>query len=160
MRTVKGGRGGRINILEKGETANPNGRPKNTYTSLNKTLVKEGYEPLTKAAFMEAYSLLFALDEQRILEIAEDATQPLALRLIIKEIVEPKTSGRAIQNIRDFLFGNRIEKSETNASISYGQNLTNKLSDTQITILEILANDISPELEADMLLIAKKYNKY
>lgn len=28
MRTVKGGRGGIIHILEKGETANPNGRPK------------------------------------------------------------------------------------------------------------------------------------
>jgi len=28
MRTIKGGRGGTINVLEKGETANPNGRPK------------------------------------------------------------------------------------------------------------------------------------
>jgi hypothetical protein len=28
MRQIKGGRGGTINILEKGETANPKGRPK------------------------------------------------------------------------------------------------------------------------------------
>lgn len=52
MRTIKGKRGGYINLLEKGETANPRGRPKghqNTATRMKKLfeLVDTDKNPLT-----------------------------------------------------------------------------------------------------------------
>ena len=72
MREVEQPHGGKLKIPEKGETNNPNGRPKKSFSLMNETLKKEGYEPLTKAQLMEAYSLLFSIDEEKISELGGD----------------------------------------------------------------------------------------
>lgn len=102
--------GGYLLRPEKGETNNPNGRPKKSFSLMNEALKKEGYEPLTKSQLMEAYSLLFSLDEERIQEIAEDVMQPLAIRLIIAEITDEQTRGKALIDIRDYVFGKAKEE--------------------------------------------------
>lgn len=110
MKEIEGRNGGKLKIPEKGETNNPNGRPKKSFTLLNESLKKEGYKPLTRTDLIEAYSLLFSIDEEKIQEIANDSTQPLAIRLIIQEMTSPQTAGKAMQDMRDYLFGRANEK--------------------------------------------------
>ena len=117
MREVKQKHGGMLKIPEKGETNNPNGRPKKSFTKLNDLLKKEGYEPLTKKALTDAYALILSLDETKITEIAEDQEQPLAIRLIISEMVEPQTRGKTISDIRDYLFGRATQEVKSNVTI-------------------------------------------
>jgi len=113
MREIEGRNGGRLKIPEKGETNNPHGRPKKSFSLLNTQLKKEGYEPLTKSQLMEAYSLLLSIDEVKIQEIADDDKQPLAIRLIIAEMTNEQSRGRALADMRDYLFG----KSESKLSV-------------------------------------------
>jgi hypothetical protein len=110
MKEEKQPHGGMLLRPEKGETNNPNGRPKKSFSLMNETLKKEGYEPLTKGQLMEAYSLLYSLNESRISELAEDETQPLAIRLIIQEMTEPQSRGKALNDMRDYLFGKAREE--------------------------------------------------
>lgn len=94
-----------LNPAKKGEIRNPHGRPKKSFSLLNDQLKNEGYEALTRSQIVEAYSLIFSLDEEKIKEIASDKTQPLVIRLIIKELTGAETSGKAIQDIRNYIFG-------------------------------------------------------
>lgn len=105
--------GGSLTRPDKGEVLNPNGRPKKSWTLFNQTLVKEGYQPLTKNALVEAYALIFALDEDRVSEIAEDKTQPLAIRLILQAMTDPTSRDRMMTDYRDYMFGKAKEESET-----------------------------------------------
>ncbi len=58
MRKVKGGKGGEIHLLEKGETANPNGRPKGTRNRA--TIVREWLET------MESYVNPITKEKERL----------------------------------------------------------------------------------------------
>ncbi len=112
MKEIKQPHGGSIKLAEKGDVCNPNGRPKKSFSLLNEILKKEGYEPLNKSQLIEAYSLLFSIEQSKVEEIAEDETQPFAIRLIIQEMTSPQTSGKALQDMRDYLFGRAETKSE------------------------------------------------
>jgi len=73
--------------MEKGETLNPNGRPKKGIASCNEQLVKEGYEPATKANIEANYMSLLNVEEDRLKEMANDKTQPMLIRIIIKNML-------------------------------------------------------------------------
>lgn len=101
-----------------GVSGNPNGRPKKSFTLLNETLKKEGYEALTKSQLIEAYSLIFSLEEKRFGELAEDSEQPLSLRLILQELTDPQTRGKALDNYRDYMFGKAKEEIKTTGQMN------------------------------------------
>lgn len=124
-------------MAEKGDVLNPKGRPKKSFTLLNETLAKEGYEPLTKAQLHTAYSLLFALDKDRIQEIAKDDEQPLSLRLLIKDFLDPETRVSVMKDMREFLFGrasNSIDVGNKDGEVFKVEDL-NKLSTEQLLVL-------------------------
>lgn len=77
MKEVKQPHGGHINILEKGETANPKGPPKKLVSSLIAQLKEEGYEGVTNGQISDVISLLLNLEKDRVRELAEDAKQPI-----------------------------------------------------------------------------------
>ena len=101
-----------LNPIKKGEVRNPTGRPKKSFSMLNQRLKDEGYEVLTRSQIMEAYSLIFSLDEAKVKEIATDKEQPLVIRLIIKELTNADTSGKAIQDMRNYVFGQAKQEIE------------------------------------------------
>jgi hypothetical protein len=140
MKKVVQPHGGSINILEKGESGNLNGRPKKSFRMLNDTLKKEGYEPLSKADLLEAYSLILSIDEEKIQELADDDTQPLAIRLIIQDMTNEQNSGKAIQDIRNYLFGGATQKSEMKISSPFAGKSYNDLSDEDRDLLFEIAN--------------------
>ena len=102
---IDGPKGGKIYQMEKGETLNPHGRPKKSFRLFNDSLKKEGYEPLKKRQLIDFYEIIFNLDEDAIKSMASDKSQPLAIRLMIQEMTDPLTRGKAIQDYRNYAFG-------------------------------------------------------
>jgi len=117
--------------FKKGQTGNPNGRPKKSFNTINEILKNEGYEPLTKSQLIEAYSLLFNADEQRLKALANDITIPYSLRLIIKDLEDPKNAIKTLQDFRDYIFG----KSQSNIDLT-----TDIKSENNIIIYKIPDN--------------------
>jgi hypothetical protein len=81
------------------------GRKPKSFKMFNDLMKEKGYELLSKEQLIECYSLIFSADEEMISEIANDASQPLALRLIISELTDNHTRSKALADYRDYMFG-------------------------------------------------------
>jgi tRNA U34 2-thiouridine synthase MnmA/TrmU len=79
--------GGKITPFEKGETGNPNGRPKKLVSSLIAQLKEEGYEGVTNGQISDVISLLLNLEKDRVKQLAEDAKQPIYVQRISRRLV-------------------------------------------------------------------------
>ena len=90
MRKVKGGKGGEIHLLEKGETANPNGRPRKTINSVNKELEEQGIKPATANEIKDIYLRLINMEIAELKKLVEDLKQPALIRIVGKKILSDK----------------------------------------------------------------------
>ena len=90
MRKVKGGKGGEIHLLEKGETANPNGRPRKTINSVNKELEEQGIKPATANEIKDIYLRLINMEMAELKKLVEDLKQPALIRIVGKKILSDK----------------------------------------------------------------------
>ena len=114
--------------MKKGETLNPNGRPKKSFRLINDELKAKGYEPLTKEALIEAYSLVFNTDEKELQEIAKRPETPYALRIIILDMNNKQYRAKALQDYRDYMFWKAIQKNEVETTVrdyTFTSNLEN-----------------------------------
>ena len=107
---VKQPHGGELHVLQKGETANPNGRPKKSFSLFNDTMKEKGYKSITKKELQEAYALIFNLDEDQLKEIAGDKSQPFVLRSLITSMNNKKFRDAAIRDFRDWTFGKTADE--------------------------------------------------
>jgi len=98
--------------FKKGESGNLNGRPRKSFASINAELKAKGVVPLTKAALIEAYELVFNTDEDELKRIASDDNTPYGLKLIIKELNNAKTRSKALADYRDYMFGKAKESKD------------------------------------------------
>ena len=87
MELAEGKNGGKVNRFEKGETGNPNGRPKKLVSSLIAQLKDEGYEGVTNGQISDVISLLLNLEKDRVKQLAEDAKQPIYVQRISRRLV-------------------------------------------------------------------------
>ena len=90
MRKVKGGKGGEIHLLEKGETANPNGRPRKTINSVNKELEEQGIKPTTANEIKDIYLRLINMEMAELKKLVEELKQPALIRIVGKKILSDK----------------------------------------------------------------------
>jgi hypothetical protein len=91
--------------FKKGESGNPNGRPRKSFATINAELQKKGITKLSKSDLIDAYALIFNSTEDDLKDIAKDNNTPYALKLIILELNDKKTRARAMQDYRDYSFG-------------------------------------------------------
>ena len=95
--------------FKKGESGNPEGRPRKSFATINAELKAKGVVPLTKSALIDAYTLVFNTDEEELKKIASNKETPYGLRLIIGELNSGKTRSKALADYRDYMFGRAKE---------------------------------------------------
>jgi len=78
MRKVKANNGGTLHIPEKGETANPKGRPKKSFSRFADEMRAKGYEGATDVQVREALQVLAALPMAEVMRIAGDPAKEKA----------------------------------------------------------------------------------
>ena len=84
--------GGEIHLLQPGETANPNGRPKRIFSTLADEFKEQGFESATPSRVREVYEMLLGLPLTNIIEIAgspkdEDNQYPSLVRIVAAEMI-------------------------------------------------------------------------
>jgi F0F1-type ATP synthase delta subunit len=117
VRKIPWGKWWEIHLLEKWETANPNGRPKKSFRLINDELKAKGYEALTKSQLIEAYSLVFNTDEEELQRIAKDKNTPYALRIIILEMNNKNYRAKALQDYRDYMFWKALQQVQNETTV-------------------------------------------
>ena len=74
---------------KKGESGNPNGRPKKLVTQILDSLKEEG-ELVTKQMVQQTYQVLMSLTQEQLTNIAKDVNQPMINRIVSKEMLSKK----------------------------------------------------------------------
>ena len=101
----------------KGQSGNPNGRPRKSFASINAELKAKGIDKLSKSDLLDAYALIFNSTEDDLVNIAKDKNTPYALKIIIMELNDKRTRAKAMQDYRDYTFGRATENIEVNKNV-------------------------------------------
>lgn len=89
-RPVKGRNGGTLHALEKGETANPDGRPPKLLSTIVSELRAQGYERASSANVVDAFETLLNVPEDVLAEMVKDKSKPMSLRIVGKAMLTAK----------------------------------------------------------------------
>ena len=76
MKKIAVKNGGTFNVLEKGETANPNGRPRKLVSHVIRELENMGVKPVTKQEIQDVYMRLINLEMPDLEAMVKDGKQP------------------------------------------------------------------------------------
>ena len=126
------------NLWKKGQSGNPKGRPRKTFSSLAADMKAKGITPLTKRGLLEMYALVFNSTEGELKDMAVDKATPYALRIIISELNKPKFKAQALADYRNYCFGKATERIDLDMTTA-GQPITPDYSNLSVEMLEKLA---------------------
>ena len=105
------GKEGKKYQFKKGQSGNPNGRPKKLVSTVIADLKAEGYEEGTADHVKQAYQLLIGLDKDKIVEIGKDNEQSMLLRVVSRAILDNK-GFEMIEKMLDRAHGKATNKTE------------------------------------------------
>lgn len=97
--------GGSIRLLEKGETANPYGRPKKLFRQVLDDLSKAGYKRVGPSDITEASEQFVGVPESVLRSIAKDPEQPVFMRIMAERLLQKKGRFEAVQVVIDRAHG-------------------------------------------------------
>ena len=86
MREIKGRNGGTLKVLEKGETANPNGRPKKFTTEL----AEHGYK---LSEVNDSIQAIMAMNETDIKEVLKNSDATMLEKTVARAIIKSYEKG-------------------------------------------------------------------
>lgn len=113
---------------KKGQSGNPDGQPRKVLSRINEELKKEGFEPASSGNVIEAYNLMINLPEEKIKQIIADATYPMIMRIVGKEMLG-KGGPEMIEKMLDRAHGKAMQKQQ--------MDISGKLTVKQITGMEV-----------------------
>ena len=128
MKKIAVKNGGTFNVLEKGETANPNGRPRKLVSDVIKELENQGIKPVTKQEIQDVYMRLINLTIPDLEAIVKDNKQPALVRIVGKAILSGK-GYEVIERMLDRSIGKPDSKTDittNNKDINTNITLTDK----------------------------------
>ena len=96
--------------FKRGQSGNPNGRPKKKYSEHISDIKKKGYEAPTRTEYFDMMGLLLAMDEDDLKDFAKDKSKPYWVRLIVIDLNSKATRQRMMADYRDWLFGKAEQK--------------------------------------------------
>jgi len=115
----------------KGETMNPNGRPRKLIALVNQELAKKWYAPATKADIEENYMSLLQLEEDELKLLLKDTSKPMLIRILAKNLLWGKGFD-IIEKMLDRGIGKAVQKNEVSGSLE----VRNELSEEEMTALK------------------------
>ena len=121
--------------FKKGESGNPNGRPKKLYSDHIKDMKGKGYSPPTRTEYFDMVGLLLAMTEEDLKAFAQDKNRPYWIRLIIIDMNSKNTRQKMMADYRDWLFGRA----------SQSMDLTSKGDKINVSVIEIGGSKIEIE---------------
>lgn len=133
--------------FKKGQSGNPNGRPRKSFSTINKELEEKGIKKLSKTDLLDAYALIFNSTENDLKNIAKDNDTPYALKIIILELNDKRNRSKAMQDYRDYIFGkaqDNIDHTTQGKAIGSSIDLS-KLSTEVLIALEKAADENKDE---------------
>lgn len=89
-RKLKGRNGGTLYALEKGETANPLGRPPKLLSTIVAELRAKGYERATSNQVADAFETLMNVPQNELADMVKDDKAPMSLRIVGKAMLTAK----------------------------------------------------------------------
>lgn len=95
---------------EKGQSGNPDGRPKKLFSHIIDQLKTEGYKRVSPAQVSEAYELIMNLDEAKIKLIEDDKEAPMLMRVVAKRILDKKGDMDMLEKVIDRAHGKAKQK--------------------------------------------------
>lgn len=117
-RKVKQPHGGELHILEKGETANPNGRPPVLMTKITRSLKEAGYKRVAAAEMEEHLSILLNIPMSEVERLADDESTPLATRIICDHLLNPKDRLTLLSDLMDRAHGRAKQSVDVAATVA------------------------------------------
>lgn len=98
--------------FKKGESGNPNGRPRKSFRTVNEAMQAKGIEKLSRSQLLDAYALVLNATEDELKTLELDDSLPFAFRILIKELQGSSTRTAAFKDFRDYSFGRAIQQTD------------------------------------------------
>jgi len=99
------------NKMKKGETRNPNGRPKKLVSGVIFELREQGIKETTKEEIKAVYLMLLNLNHAELTHRSKDPEQPALVRIVSKAILSDK-GFEVIEKVLDRSIGKAVQPLE------------------------------------------------
>lgn len=116
MKRIPQPHGGVIVNAEKGETANPFGRPRKLVSSVLKDMKDAGIQPVKPRDIIDAYESLLNLDEADIVAVVNNKELPYFMRLVAAAMTRKNQGFEIIERIIDRAHGKAKENIEVSVN--------------------------------------------
>jgi len=116
-----------IGQWKKGESGNPAGRPKKTYTQHIADIKDKGYALPTTEEYKDMMLMLLSMTEEDLKQFATEKERPYWVRLIIIDLNNKQSRQKLMSDHRDWLFGKAKQSLDVKTDIEIGLDY-NKLS--------------------------------
>lgn len=118
VKIVKQPHGWSLRILEKWETANPNGPPRKGISLVNQELRDKGYEPARKQDIEETYLSMLQLGKSDLEKIEKDSTKPMLVRILAENMLGGKGFD-IIERMLDRGIGKAMQREEITGDVKF-----------------------------------------
>jgi hypothetical protein len=129
VKLVKGKNGGKVNQFERGESGNPNGRPRKMVSALLKELELRGVKNVTAEQIRGTIETLMNLTKVELDDVAKDEQAAVVVRLIARHLIKAGDKEQILEWLLSRAHGKPKETVETINDLTLTEATVNELID-------------------------------